>query len=316
MNSPQRPRAASPLALSGPERTAILQLLHDPQYVDRSPRALFALLLDAGRYLASVSTFYRILRSAGETRPRRNERTHPPYTRPELLATAPPQLWSWDITKLKGPAKWVHLHLYVILDVFSRYVVGWMLAPRESAELAQALIAATCDKQAIAPGRLTLHADRGTSMRSKPVALLLADLGVTNSHSRPPVSDDNPYSESQFRTLKYPPEFPERFESEAHARAFCQGFFEWYNHHHHHSGIGFMTPAAMHSGCAPHLYEARQRVLAQAFAEHPERFKGRLPMPPPLPTAVGINLPAKTPYAQGEREASTVNSPQPVSHRV
>lgn len=313
MNCPRRPRTASPLALSEPERTGILQLLHEPQYVDRSPRSVFAILLDAGRYLASVSTFYRILRDAGEARPRRNELTHPPYAKPELLATAPRELWSWDITKLKGPAKWVHFHLYVILDVFSRYVVGWMLAPRESAELAEALIAATCDKEGIPPGQLTLHADRGTSMRSKPVALLLADLGVTKSHGRPHVSDDNPYSESQFRTLKYQPDFPARFASEEEARSFCRGFFAWYNHEHRHSGIGFMTPAAMHSGRAQHLHEARQVVLTQAFAEHPERFKGRLPMPPALPTQVGINLPMQTLHAQGERERSTINSPQPVS---
>ena len=240
---------------------------------------------------------------------RRNELTHPPYARPELLATGPRELWSWDITQLKGPAKWVHFHLYVILDVFSRDGVGWMLAPRESAELAQELIAAPCDKEGIPPGQLTLHADRGTSMRSKPVALLLADLGVTQSHSRPHVSDDNPYSESQFRTLKYPPDFPERFASEEQARAFCQEFFAGYNQEHRHSGIGFMIPAAMHSGRAHRLYEARQVVLTQAFAKHPERFKGRLPMPPALPTQVGINLPTKTPHAQGEREPSTLNSP-------
>lgn len=313
MNCPRRPRTDSPVALSEPERATILQTLHEPQYVDRSPRTVFAMLLDAGRYLASVSTFYRILRAAGQTRARRNELTHPPYAKPELLATGPRELWSWDITKLKGPAKWVHFHLYVILDVFSRYVVGWMLATRECAELAEELIAATCDKEGIRPGQLTLHADRGSSMRSKPVALLLVDLGVTKSHSRPHVSDDNPYSESQFRTMKYQPEFPERFASQEEARAFCQQFFAWYNHEHRHSGIGFMTPAAMHSGHAPQLYAARQVVLTQAFAEHPERFRGRLPMPPALPTQVGINLPTTTPRVHGERERSTINSPQPVS---
>jgi putative transposase len=191
-----------------------------------------------------------------------------------------------------------------------------MLAPRESAELAHELIAATCEKEAILPGELTLHADRGTSMRSKPVALLLTDLGVTKSHSRPHVSDDNPYSESQFRTLKYQPQFPERFHSEAHARAFCQEFLAWYNHEHRHSGIGYMTPAAMHSGRALGLYQARQVVLTQAFAEHPQRFKGRQPMPPALPTQVGINLPTTRPHAHGEREPSTLNSPQPVSQSV
>jgi transposase InsO family protein len=309
---PRRPRPRSPLALSAPERTAILEL-HAPPYVDLSPRTVFARRLDAGRDLASVSTLYRILRAADEVRRRRNELTHPPYAKPERLATGPRQLWSWGITQLKGPAKWVCFHLYVILDVFSRYVVGWMLALRESAELAHELIAATCEKEAIPPGDLTLHADRGTSMRSKPVALLLADLGVTQSHSRPHVSDDNPYSESQFRTLKYQPDFPERFESEEHARAFCQAFFAGYNHEHRHSGIGYMTPAAVHSGRALGLYEARQVVLTQAFAEHPERFKGRHPEPPALPTQVGIHLPTKASGVQGERERSTLNSPQPVS---
>ena len=219
------PRASSPRALSVPEQDTILEWLHQPAYADLSPRTVFAMLLDAGRYLASVSTFYRLLRTTGETRGRRNELTHPAYAKPELLAIGPRELWSWDITKLKGPAKWVCFHLYVILDVFSRYVVGWMIAPRESAELAHELIAATCDKEGIVRGQLTLHADRGTSMRSQPVAMLLADLGVTKSHSRPHVSDDNPYSEAQFKTLKYQPDFPARFDSIEHARAFCQGFF-------------------------------------------------------------------------------------------
>jgi putative transposase len=310
---PRLPRAPSPLALSTRERQSILTLFHQPAHLDDSPRTLYAKLLDAGRYLASVSTFYRVLRAASEMRPRRNERTHPAYARPELLASAPRELWSWDITKLKGPRKWLHYHLYVILDVFSRYVVGWMLATRESAELAHALIAATCDKERIGAGELTLHADRGSSMRSKPVALLLADLGVTKTHSRPHVSDDNPFSEAQFRTLKYQPEFPARFDSEAHARSFCQWFFSWYNHQHRHSGIGYMTPAAVHGGHAPRLYQARQCVLTQAFADHPERFKGRRPQPPALPTEVGINLPKPTPRDHGERAHATLNSPQPVS---
>jgi len=314
--SARRPRArrvASPRALSASERHTILEILHAPAYADLSPRTVFAMLLDAGRYLASVSTFYRLLRTAGETRGRRNELTHPAYAKPELLATGPRVLWSWDITKLKGPAKWVCFHLYVILDVFSRYVVGWMIAPRESAELAHELIAATCDKEAIVRGQLTLHADRGTSMRSKPVALLLTDLGVTKSHSRPHVSDDNPYSEAQFKTLKYQSVFPARFESIEHARAFCQRFFAWYNHAHRHSGIGYMTPAAVHTGRAQQLYDVRQRVLDQAFVAHPERFTQRHPTPPDLPTQVGINLPKPTPHAPGEAQRSTLNSPQPVS---
>jgi len=309
VRDPRTPRGPSPLALSGAERQAILDVLHAPDYLDASPRTVYAKLLDAGRYLGSVSTFYRVLRSVGESRARRGERVHPVYAKPELLATAPRELWSWDITKLKGPAKWVHYQLYVILDVFSRYVVGWMLANRESAQLAHDLISATCDKEGIARDRLTLHADRGTSMRSKPVALLLADLGITKTHSRPRVSDDNPYSESQFRTLKYHPEFPARFASEIHARSFCQSFFSWYNHEHCHSGIGYLPPAAVHFGHAPQLYEARQRVLAQAFREHPDRFKGRHPLPPALPTQVGINLPNTFHRDPGEREHSTLNSP-------
>ena len=307
------PRASSPRALSVPEQHTILEWLHQPAYADLSPRTVFAMLLDAGRYLASVSTFYRLLRASGETRGRRNELTHPAYAKPELLATGPRELWSWDITKLKGPAKWVCFHLYVILDVFSRYVIGWMIAPRESAELADELIAATCDKEGIVRGQLTLHADRGTSMRSKPVALLLADLGVTRSHSRPHVSDDNPYSEAQFKTLKYQPDFPARFDSIENARAFCQGFFAWYNHAHRHSGIGYMTPAAVHTGQASRLYAARQQVLDQAFVTHPERFTRRHPTPPALPVQVGINLPKPPPCVPGEAQRSTLNSTQLVS---
>ena len=301
------PHSRSPWALSQTERGIISALLHAPEYVDLSAHTVYARLLDAGRYLASVSTFYRILRAGGEARPRRNQRIHPAYAKPELLATGPRQLWSWDITKLKGPGKWEHFHLYVILDVFSRYVVGWMLAARECAELAKELIAATCDKEAISKDQLTLHADRGTSMRSKPVALLLCDLGVTKSHGRPQVSDDNPFSESQFKTMKYRPEFPARFASIEDGRAFCRKFFAWYNHEHQHSGIGYMTPIAMHTGEAQHLYRARQRVLEGAFARHPKRFKNGLPQPPELPTQVGINWPKPTEEAQQDAKLYSVN---------
>ena len=191
---------------------------------------------------------HRILAENGELRERRNQLRHPQYKKPELLATGPNQVWTWDITKLLGPAKWTYFHLYVILDIFSRYVVGWMVAPRETAELAKRLIADTCQKQGIIAGTLTIHADRGTSMTSKPVALLMADLGVTKTHSRPHVSDDNPYSESQFKTLKYRPEFPERFGSIEDSRAFGQTFFPWYNQEHHHSGIALLTPEMLHYG--------------------------------------------------------------------
>ncbi len=305
-NSAQRTRSS--WALSEGEQQHILALLHEPAYAEKSPRTVYAILLDAGRYLASVSTFYRLLRAVGETRGRRNQLTHPAYSKPELLACGPRERWSWDITKLKGLAKWTCFHLYVILDVFSRYVVGWMLAPRESAELAQELIAATCDKEAIVPGQLTLHADRGTSMRSKPLAMLLADLSVTKSHSRPHVSDDNPYSEAQFKTLKYQPEFPARFDSIEHARAFCQNFFLWYNNEHRHSGIAYMTPAAVHTGQAQHLYKVRQGVLDTAFQLNPARFTQCHPIPPALPTAVGINWPKDTTDAPPEALHSTLNN--------
>jgi len=237
---------------------------------------------------------YRILAAEGETRERRSQLVHPVYHRPELLAEAPNELWSWDITKLLGPAKWTYFYLYVILDVFSRYVVGWMLAHRESAELAQRFVEETAAKQQIPPGQLTLHADRGTSMTSKPVAFLLADLGITKTHSRPHVSNDNPYSESQFKTLKYRPGFPGRFLSMEEARSFCCAFFPWYNAEHHHSGIGFLTPEAVHTGQAPALHQMRSETLAVAYASHPERFVRQPPTPPPLPTAAWINKPEQT----------------------
>ncbi|MET3135627.1 putative transposase [Oxalobacteraceae bacterium GrIS 1.11] len=286
----RRPRR-SPLALSALERQGVLDVLHSPEYVDVAPRTAYAMLLDAGTYLASASTFYRILRAHSGTRGRRNELAHPAYARPELLATRACEVWSWDITKLKGPVKSAHFHLYVILDIFSRYVVGWMIADCESDALAEALIGHTCDKEGIAAGQLTLHADRGAAMRSKLVADLLVDLGVVKSHSRPYTSDDNPYSEAQFKTMKYRPNFPERFASLADARAFCQTFFAWYNYEHRHSGIGYMTPAAMHTGVAPVIYEQRDLVLQNAFSQHPNRFKNCRPQPPVLPTEAGINMP-------------------------
>jgi putative transposase len=269
----------------------VLALLHSERFCDAAPAEVYATLLDEGTYLCSERTMYRILASEGETKERRAQLVHPSYHKPELLAEAPNQLWSWDITKLLGPAKWTYFYLYVILDVFSRYVVGWMVTHRESAELAQRFIAETAAKQQIAPGQLTLHADRGSSMTSKPVAFLLADLGITKTHSRPHVSNDNPYSESQFKTLKYRPGFPDRFLSMEEARSFCCAFFPWYNTKHHHSGIGFLTPEAVHTGRALALNEARSRTLAVAFALHPERSVQRAPMPPMLPTAAWINRP-------------------------
>lgn len=285
-------------SLSESEQSAVLACLHEERFQDCSPAQVYAALLDEGQFHCSIRTMYRLLEAGGENRERRDQLTHPPYQKPELLATEANQLWSWDITKLRGPVKWTAYHLYVILDVFSRYVVGWMIAYRESAELAKRLIEHTCLKQNIAPGQLTVHADRGSSMKSKPVALLLADLGVVKTHSRPHVSDDNPYSESQFRTLKYRPGFPDRFGSIEDARGFCQSFFTWYNHQHHHSGLGLMTPAMVHHGQAPQILAHRQLVLDAAYSAHPERFVRKPPKPPELPAQVWINKPSleeKTP---------------------
>ncbi len=281
-------------ALRPAERQTVLAHLHSERFQDRSPAAVYATLLDAGEYHCSIRTMYRLLAQRGESRERRDQLTHPPYKKPELLATAPNQLWSWDITKLLGPAKWTYFYLYVILDVFSRYVTGWMVAMRESAELAKRLIEESCKKQSIPPGQLTLHADRGTSMSSKPVAFLLADLGVTKTHSRPHVSDDNPYSESQFRTMKYRPEFPDRFGCIQDSRAFSQGFFRWYNEEHRHSGLGLLTPTMVHYNQTALILEQRQRVLDVAYQAHPERFVRQAPTPPTVPTEVWINKPANS----------------------
>ena len=292
------PRPSPPRTLSAEERQTILTLLHTDRFVDHAPATVYATLLDEGRYHCSIRTLYRILDEQAEVKERRNQRRHPVYQKPQLLATAPNQVWSWDITKLLGPVKWTYFHLYVMLDIFSRYVTGWMVAPRESATLAQRLIAETCTKQGIGPGQLFIHADRGTSMTSKPVALLLADLGVTRSHSRPQVSNDNPFSEAQFKTLKYRPEFPERFGSIEDARVFCQRFFSWYNGDHRHSGIGLMTPAAVHDGRAATMRDARQHVLMTAYAAHPERFVRKPPQAPLLPHAVWINPPKEESSSQ------------------
>jgi putative transposase len=283
-----------PRALSPTERAAVLDVLHAPRFQDAAPAAVYATLLDERVYLASERTMYRLLAAEGETRPRRDQLVHPTYQKPELLATAPNQVWSWDITKLLGPAKWTYFYLYVILDVYSRYVVGWMVAHREQADLAERLIAETIAKQDVSAGQLTLHADRGSSMTSKPVAFLLADLGVTKSHSRPHVSNDNPYSEAQFKTLKYRPGFPDRFASIDEARAFCQDFFRWYNAEHRHAGIGLMAPEVVHYGQAQDAYDARAQVLATAYLAHPERFVRQAPRPPQLPTAAWINPPQPT----------------------
>ena len=266
--------------------------LNSPRFQDQAPRQVYATLLDEGTYLCSWSTMYRILRTHNEVRERRNQLRHPAYVKPELLATAPRQLWSWDITKLKGAQPWTYYYLYVIMDVFSRYVVGWMVMEREAAMLAEALIAETCAKEGILADQLTLHADRGSSMSSKTVAQLLADLGVTKTHSRPHVSNDNPYSEAQFKTLKYRPDYPKRFGSVEDARAWTRAFVTWYNEHHHHSGLGLLTPAVVHRGQATDVQSKRQAVLVAAQAVHPERFVRGTPRVPALATAVWINAPA------------------------
>ena len=293
---------AAARALSPAERATVLSVLHEERFQDRSPAAVQATLLDEGQYFCSVRTMYRILEQEGESRERRHQLVHPAYQKPELLATTPNQLWSWDITKLRGPVKWTYFYLYVILDVFSRYVAGWMVATRESAELAKQFIEETIGKHQVPAGQLNIHADRGRVMTSKPVAFLMADLGVTRTHSRPYVSDDNPYSESQLRTMKYRPEFPDRFGCIQDSRAFCQQFFQWYNQEHRHSGIGLLTPAMVHFGETQTVLAHRQGVLDAACQAHPDRFVRWPPKLLPLPSEVWINKPV--PAGQTIKEGS------------
>ena len=288
------PRQKPALALSEGERQTVLDVLHSERFIDSSPAQVYATLLDEGTYLASERTMYRVLAAEDENGERRAQLRHPAYATPELLATRPNQLWSWDITKLKGPTTWTWFQLYVLLDVFSRYVTGWLLAHRESGALADRLIAETVAREGVTSG-LTIHADRGPSMTSKPVAFLLADLGITKSHSRPHVSNDNPFSEAHFKTLKYRPSFPDRFGSIEDARAFCRTFFSWYNAEHRHGGIGLLTPEMVHRGQGEQVRAARQAVLTDAYTAHPERFVRKHPEPPPLPTAVWINPPKEVP---------------------
>ena len=288
-----RPRRRPARTLAPAEQQRVLDALHAPRFVDLAPAQVYATLLDEGTYLCAERTMYRLLAAHDEVRERRAQRQHPRYAVPELLATGPNQLWSWDITKLKGPTTWSWYHLYVLLDVLSRYVVGWMIAPHESAVLAERLIATACARQGIRSGQLTVHADRGAAMTSKPVALLLAELGVTKTHSRPHVSNDNPYSEAQFKTLKYRPDFPARFGSLEDARAHATDFFTWYNTEHRHSGLGLHTPHDVHHALASARQVHRATVLTTAYAAHPERFVRRPPTPPALPTAAWINPPQR-----------------------
>jgi putative transposase len=288
---PKRPRRPQPRALTQAERDDVRALLNSPGFVDKAPAAVYHELLDEGVYLASPSTMYRILGQHGEVRERRRQARHPAHVKPELLATAPNQVWSWDITRLRGPGKRVFYHLYSIIDIYSRYSVGWMVAAREDEHLAERLIADTLAKQHIVDGQLTIHADRGSSMTSRTVAQLLADLGVDRSHSRPRISNDNPFSEAQFKTLKYRPDFPERFTSIQEARAHAKAFFWWYNHEHRHSGVAWHTPHDVHYGLTEAVRAARADTLTAAYTLRPQRFVRKHPQPPVIPTTVWINQP-------------------------
>jgi len=292
--SAPRPRPTPKRALTATQRLAVSDLLREPQFVDLAPAEIYATLLDQGTYHCSIRTMYRILDDNGEVRERRRQARHPVYQKPELLAEGPNEIWSWDITKLMGPAKWTYFYLYVIIDIFSRRIVGWCVADTESASLFKVLFEETLAKHLVLPGQLTLHADRGPSMKAKATALMLADLGVTKSHSRPYTSNDNPFSESHFKTLKYQPEFPKNFGCIEDAKAFCRRFFAWYNQEHHHVGLGLMTPDQVHYGQADAVYAARQNTLNLAFDANPERFVRKPPTPPAKPVAAWINTPETT----------------------
>ena len=313
-STPRPSRTPSPRALVFAERQAVLDTLHSDRFVDQSPAEVHATLLEEQTYLCSTRTMYRVLAGAEEVRERRDQARHPVYTKPELVATGPNQVWSWDITKLKGPVPYLYFSLYVILDLFSRYVVGWMVAEHESARLAERLIDQTCAKQGITPHQLTIHADRGAPMRSKLVALLFSDLGIEASHSRPRVSNDNPFSESQFRTFKYRPGFPDRFGSLAHARGVSHDLFAWYNDEHHHSGLSYLTPADVHYGRAATILEVRHRTRLAAFVAHPERFVKGPPRHEALPVAVWINPPER--ITRQDAPGTTIVLPDDPQHGV
>jgi transposase InsO family protein len=297
--APKRLRPAPVTALAATERAAVLALMNQPEYAELPPAQIYARELDEGRYHCSERTMYRILKEAGQDGERRRIATHGAKTVPELVANAPSQVFTWDITKLAGPDKGIWYHAYVIIDIYSRYIVGWTVERAESAERAEELIRETIERNGIVPE--TVHADRGTSMTSKKVSQLLIDLGVTRSHSRPKVSNDNPYSESHFKTTKYQPDFPQRFDSLTHAREWMDGFISYYNHVHRHSGIGYHTPASVHFGTAELVREQRAATLAAAYERHPERFNRR-PVPPSIPRQAWINDPAKR--RQTEQQSS------------
>lgn len=304
---PARQPAPQPRALSTAEREQVRALLNSERHVDKAPASVYHELLDEGVYLCSVATMYRILREHGEVRERRRQAAHPARVKPELVAEGPNRVWSWDITKLLGPAKWTYYYLYVVLDIYSRYAVGWMLADCESQHLAEKLLADTIANHHVDPAALTIHSDNGASMGSKQVAHLLADLGVTKTHSRPHVSNDNPFSEAQFKTLKYRPAFPDRFGSIEDAQAFCRSFFAWYNSEHYHSGIAWHHPVDVHYGRADAVREVRADVLAAAYERHPERFVRKVPEPRALPEVAWINKPPN----QDQQDRKMVHSKIP-----
>jgi len=304
-------------ALDEEQRQEVLDVLHSDRFVDRSPAEVVPTLAEEeGRYLCSVRTMYRILASAAEVRERRDQLRHPAYAKPELVATGPNQVWTWDITKLKGPQKWVYFYLYVILDIFSRYIVGWMVAEHENAKLAKRLIEETYEKQGVQPGSLVLHADRGSPMKAKTTSQLLATLGVERSHSRPHVSNDNPFSESQFKTLKYHPGFPARFGGVLDALGFCRTFFPWYNNEHRHSSLAFLTPGQVHHGETEEVLRRRHATMLAAYAAHPERFVNGPPKMPRLLEAVWINPPENDEIDDEERKQLGVPvTPDPADDR-
>jgi putative transposase len=286
-----QPRPIPCHALSSGEKTLVREMLNSERFMDQSPRQVYAALLDEGTYLCHWRTMYRILSAHDEVHERRRICRHPVYKKPELLATKPNQVWSWDITYLRGEATWIHYPLYTVLDIFSRYVVGWMIAEVESGELAKQLIAETARKQGIQPDQLTLHADNGSPMKGKPLSQLLVDLGITKSHSRPHTSDDNPFSEAQFKTMKYRPDYPDRFSSIDTARTWARPFFDWYNNQHYHSGLNLLTPGSVHYGEVGPIQQNRQAIMLAAYAAHPARFAGGEPVVKGAPTAVYINPP-------------------------
>jgi putative transposase len=291
---PPRARAKPKQALPPAQRQEVLDVLHEDRFLDLPPAEVWAQMLDEGRHLCSIRTMYRLLAENAEVRERRRQRVHPPYEKPVLVATAPNEVWSWDITKLLGPQKWTYFYLYVLLDIFSRYVVGWLVAERESAALARRLVAETCAREQIQPGQLAVHQDRGAPMTAKTFTQTLAGLGVNKSYSRPRTSNDNPYSEAHFKTVKYHLDFPLRFDDLRHAEMYLRDFFRWYNQEHHHVALGLMTPHDVHHGLAAEKWRHRADVLAAAYAAHPERFPRGRPAPPPLPTAAWINKPTST----------------------